>query len=417
MFILEFDKFMKKILVIYSCAEFPTRQMTLSHIYCFSKYPNALIYYTNFFFAKVPFYLRFIDFDVIIYHNSLTGTWNMKRFLNNLKTLKKYKFINSKKVALFQDEYFNTDLLCKFINELNINQVFSVAPKTEWPKIYSKINLSKIKITQVLTGYIDEKFVEKVNKFKIKKTIDIGYRTVWNNAFSLGKFGLLKSKIAEVFQKNSPKFKLNTDISCLRKDIITGDEWYKFLAKCKYTIGCESGASLLDADGSINKKINNYLKINPNASFEDVQSNCLKGLDGNLNLKAISPRHFEACITKTCQVLVEGDYNRILKPMVHYIPIKKDFSNINKILNDIKIDKLRTRITDAAYKDIIISNNYTYNKFINVVLNPSLFDKKLYLNNYTEFMLKLVNSIQEFYTWCLAFFYAILTKLYFRILK
>ena len=41
---------------------------------------------------------------------------------------------------------------------------------------------------------------------------------------------------------------------------------------------------------------------------------------------AISPRHLEAVVTKTAQVLVEGSYSGVLEPERHYIPVRRDFS-------------------------------------------------------------------------------------------
>ena len=39
----------------------------------------------------------------------------------------------------------------------------------------------------------------------------------------------------------------------------------------------------------------------------------------------MSPRVFEAAAVRSCQILFEGRYSGILEPMVHYIPLKKDF--------------------------------------------------------------------------------------------
>ena len=47
-----------------------------------------------------------------------------------------------------------------------------------------------------------------------------------------------------------------------------------------------------------------------------------------MSRKALSSRHFEAIGTKTCQVLLEGSYNGILVPEVHYVGVKKDLTAI-----------------------------------------------------------------------------------------
>ena len=91
-----------------------------------------------------------------------------------------------------------------------------------------------------------------------------------------------------------------------------------------------------------------------------------------LQLFAISPRHLEACATKTCQVLVEGSYNGILTAGEHFIELKKDFSNIHLVLDKIKEDKQREHIVNRAYKDIVQSGKYSYNNFVKDVMDVTL---------------------------------------------
>ena len=162
------------------------------------------------------------------------------------------------------------------------------------------------------------------------------------------------------------------DISNRHEDTFLGDEWYKFLLRCKYTIGVEGGASILDKDGKIRTKTHEYLYNHPNASFEEIEAACFPNLDGYLKFSPISPRHLEACVTKTCQVLVEGDYNGILEAGKHYIELKRDFSNIDQVLSILKKDNLRQDIINRAYEDIVESGKYTYQVFVNFILEKSL---------------------------------------------
>jgi len=74
-------------------------------------------------------------------------------------------------------------------------------------------------------------------------------------------------------------------------------------------------------------------------------------------------------MTKTCQILVEGEYNGILKPYRHYIPIKKDFSDIDEALIMLKDKKYCQNMIDTAYEEIVQSGNYTYRKFVKQVID------------------------------------------------
>jgi hypothetical protein len=134
----------------------------------------------------------------------------------------------------------------------------------------------------------------------------------------------------------------------------------------------EGGSTIIDPQGSIWKKGKEFEKQYPNASYEDFEKNCFKGMDGNLNLVAISPRHLEACATKTCQVLIEGSYNGILEAGKHYIEVKSDFSNMDEVFMKMKDEDLRKRLTEQAYKDVVLSGKYSYKSYTQFVIGNSL---------------------------------------------
>ena len=78
----------------------------------------------------------------------------------------------------------------------------------------------------------------------------------------------------------------------------------------------------------------------------------------------MSPRHFEAAATKTLQIMFEGNYSNIFIKDVHYLSLKKDFSNLEEIIDKLKDKDLRKKITDKAFKDIILNEKYSYTTFI-----------------------------------------------------
>ena len=114
-----------------------------------------------------------------------------------------------------------------------------------------------------------------------------------------------------------------------------------------------------------------YLAEHPDASFEEVEAACFPGEDGKLQLFAISPRHLEACATRTCQVLVEGEYSGVLRAGEHYIPIAKDLSNVEEVLDIVQSDSERERITANAYRDVVASGDYTYRGLVEKVEGES----------------------------------------------
>ena len=70
--------------------------------------------------------------------------------------------------------------------------------------------------------------------------------------------------------------------------------------------------------------------------------------------------------------LVEGEYNGILVPGKHYIELKRDFSNIEEVLDIVKKDELREEIVQNAWNDIVASGKYTYRVLVDDVINNSL---------------------------------------------
>lgn len=365
-----------KVLVLYyHNLGYPLRETNKDMLYCFRQFSDKYVYYVNVAFT-IPAWITNISYDLIIFHDLLLCKRSLPRrfmqFVGRAGILKKLK---GYKIAIVQDEFTQTDILNEFLHDFGVQHVFSCAEPAEWPKIYPLLINSKVKFNTVLTGYINDKKLEVIDsiaKNVNKRSIDIGYRANYSQRYSLGSHGLLKGRIADVFREKAGNTDLHLDVSTNPEDSILGNDWYRFLLKSKYTLGVESGASLLDHDGEIERKVKKYLISHPGAAYNDVEENCFKGVDGNLKLFATGPRHFEAVMTRTCQILIEGDYNGIFKPWVHYIPLRRDFSNIDEVLILIKEDSKRSEIVEKAYSDIVLSANYTYRAFISTIFKQSL---------------------------------------------
>jgi len=360
-----------KILIIYYLRPRHKRKTTDHHLYSFSRYSDASCFYVNIVYGT-PAFLRHINFDLVLYHYSFLGLkyygeeWFESLLQKNpvLKDLKGYR------AAMPQDDYVNSAVLCKFFREYEIRTVFTCVSKSEWEFVYPRAESGLQHYVTVLTGYIDENLLpliaarRKEHKFR---PIDVGYRAR-KMPYWLGKHGLIKWQITEQFRLAAAHSNLNFDISNDLKDVFADESWYEFLGKCRVVLGCEGGASLLDRDGEIAKKVDAYVKEFPSASYQEVEQTCFPGKDGNLNLFVISPRHFEASITGTCQALVEGEYSGILNAGEHYIEIKKDWSNLPDVVKAIQDREYCAQIAANAFRDIVESGKYTYRSFVNLVL-------------------------------------------------
>ena len=53
-----------------------------------------------------------------------------------------------------------------------------------------------------------------------------------------------------------------------------------------------------------------------------------------------------------------------MQPYVHYIPMKKDFTNFDEVISSFSDSRLRQEITERAYADLIADPTYSYESFI-----------------------------------------------------
>ena len=358
------------------------RVATYDHLYCFERHlPQHRVFYLNVEHKDVPDYARQVAFDIIIFHDLFfCGRWGgpelFSRLCDRIEFLRDSPAI---KIAVPQDEFISADLLCDFINSYDVKAVFSVAPASEWPKIYRLVDRERVRFYGVLTGYLEEQTLRKIDALRSARAdardVAIGYRAggrSWRQASWLGRHGVLKIEIGDRVDAYARKIGIRTDISSRPEDVFMGDAWYEFLLRCKYTIGLEGGASILDWDGTLRTRTLDYVEKHPNASLEEIEAQCFPGLDGTFALFALSPRHLEACATGTCQVLVEGAYNGVLQPWIHYLPLKRDFSNLAEIMLLVKQDSHRAEIVDRTYRDIVQSGKYSYRAFAESVLSETV---------------------------------------------
>ena len=361
------EKKLLNALVVHYEVEKIDRATISEHLNSFDKYLDGEVTYVNAFYG-IPHFLSLFKFDVIIFHYTfLSQKWNggykFRKLLNKCEILKE---ISGYKIAMPQDEYVHSDLICDFVKEFKIDSLYTCFYEKDYEKVYPVSKTGNLHLETNLTGYVDSDALKKVASFykpHKNREVDIGYRAR-KLPFWLGAHGTIKWRLTEIFTDACSKRNLNIDLSNDERKVFLGDSWYEFLSNSRVVLGCEGGASLLDVDGSIRARVDKFVKMNPGASFLEVEKNCFPGLDGNISLFAISPRHFEAAMTKTTQVLVEGSYHGIFKANVHYIELKKDFSNIEEVLDKVEDVAYCEKIAENAYREIVLSEKFSYLSFI-----------------------------------------------------
>ncbi|MCH9689654.1 MAG: hypothetical protein K0U24_07270 [Gammaproteobacteria bacterium] len=335
----------------------------VDHIEAFENYSEHTIWlYSN--LGDFSKKLDLNKFDGIIIHYSLFVL--SRRYLTRAakKQLRDYKGL---KTIFIQDEYRQINHMVDELAYLGIDVLFTCFPESEFDNIYSPKQLSQVSKHNNLTGYVPKRLTEYTNQPPISgRSVHVGYRGR-KLAYWYGALGCEKWEIAEKWHQYVSKNKLNTDISCQESERIYGDAWIQFLSSCKTTLGVESGASVMDFTGKLEKKVELYQFLRPSASFKQVQEKYFLNQENLHNLNQISPRCFEAIALKTVLVLYEGDYSGILIPGRHYIALKKDYSNIKDVLALIQDDAYLQNMADTAYEEIALNPLYSYQVFIQKV--------------------------------------------------
>jgi len=149
-----------------------------------------------------------------------------------------------------------------------------------------------------------------------------------------------------------------------RKIRLPRAKYIKFLNSIRGTIGAESGTYYLEKTDKTQKKVETFLSRYPKATFEEVYDRFFRDYSNPVNGKAISSRHFEPIGTKTYQILLEGRYNDILEPDVHYISLKRDYSNVDGVMERFRDKDLVRKITDEYTMD-----SHTYEHRVRDVWN------------------------------------------------
>lgn len=306
-------------------------------------------------------YLSINDFDIAILHYSLRTS--LKGHISNTLTdvLSEFRGL---KIGFIQDEYEGIENTRTVMDKINFDIIYSTIPQKFINKVYPKYRYPNTDFIHTLTGYVPEN--SDMESFALpseERNILIGYRGRKLPPI-YGDLGQEKYNIGEHMKKICIKKGLSVDIENDAEKRIYGLDWYKFLGSCSATLGTESGANIFDFNGNIKDQIDKIQIKEKKIKYKEIHHKILKPYEGKIKMNQISPKIFEAIRLKTVLVLFEGKYSGIIKPNIHFIPLKKDFSNANEVLNKLKNKDWIEKLVNKAYKDIILSNKYSYKAFI-----------------------------------------------------
>jgi hypothetical protein len=304
-----------------------------------------------------------LDFKAVILHYCVFGMGDYRlseEWLDYLDHTRAYK------IAFFQDECTRCQRRFRFLDDHAIDCVYTCLEPSEFPKVYGRYT-NVPKLVSNVPGYVSSELPaigRRFTKPDERRTVDVGYRGRPLPAY-LGRGAMEKHEIGVRFGELAADSGLTLDIATGEGDRLYGDGWYRFMANCRCVLGVESGVSAFDLEDEV---FGEWLERSANGQdlgLDDLAS--LPRWEDVVYYRTISPRHFEAAALRVCQVLFEGRYSGALEPMVHYIPLAKDFSNLDEVLSLIRDPAVREGLTENAHRDLIASGEWSYGRMIRSV--------------------------------------------------
>jgi hypothetical protein len=347
-----------RVLLLY-LAERPSalRMTTHQHLRALERLPSPSQVLTYNAASGAPAWLRRLNFDAVVLHTTFLCIRWYNRFPELRRSVEWLADIDAAKVAFPQDDYERGHLLDDWLDELGVTAVCTPLPGHA-SELYPRLSRTAA-FYHALTGYLDKPATARFAALAPagpERALNIAYRAR-RLPYWIGSHGQLKHLIGEAVLDAAPKHGLACDISTRPQETILGQAWLDFMASARATIGAESGSSVLDGRGAIRRKIESLLDERPDLSFEEVAEQMPPGWD-DYRFFALSPRHFEAVATKTAQILVEGQYSGVLEPERHYLPVRRDFSDLDEVLERARDRNLLAQVAEQAYEDIYERGDY-----------------------------------------------------------
>lgn len=217
---------------------------------------------------------------------------------------------------------------------------------------------------------------------------DISFKTILSNFLNVNLFITHTKKSIPIFKKQGIKSKIIWNVFTLQRDI----EYINFYRNQKKTIdiGFRSNITLKLNNTNLKERIerNKFYKILLNLKNFNKDIKCAEDsryfLYGDKYSKWISscsliafneslwetlgPKYFESIVNGSVIIAPKSKFEGLLKPNIHYLAIKNDFSDLDlQINNFLNNYKLRRKILNNSL-DLYLKNNLEIQFYDNIKL-------------------------------------------------
>ena len=289
-----------------------------------------------------------------------------------LEALKRFRGV---RLLAVQDEYDHTNVLRGAIQDLQFDVVFTCVPLEGREYVYPAALFPNTTFVTVLTGYVPAELKQRRRRSVplAERPITIGYRGR-SLPVRYGRLGFEKFEIGRGMRDVCEARGIANDIDMSEEGRIYGEAWYEFLGSCRATLGSESGSNCFDFDGSLAARYQELKATNGREPSYLEFRQYTDPLEGMVEMGQISPRVFEAAALGTPMVMFTGRYSDIVSPGEHFIELRKDFSNIDSVLQQLQDIRSLEAMAGRAHDHLITSGNYDYSRFVETV--DAIIDRK-----------------------------------------
>ena len=177
-----------------------------------------------------------------------------------------------------------------------------------------------------------------------------------------------KIELADAFAKRLSRNNLRHNMSTREKDRIYGRAWVDFLRNCRAIFGMESDIHYVDPHGYVHHWYDTIEKLSGKKDWngKDALHNSFfheHAYPAPAPFAVIPPRVFETIAVRSANVLLEGNYSDVVQPWRHYIPLKKDLSNVEDVMRALRDEALLIDIISVSFAEIAQNRKYTYEGF------------------------------------------------------
>lgn len=276
---------------------------------------------------------------IVLLHSTFSNTQELHRMLFLAVAASRLP-----KIFFIGNEYKSMPEKMRFCRRLGIDMLISQSNLPDVLALYEQALGCRV-ASVPNTGFDPAVFFPTVPL--AERCIDIGYRA-YEAPWYLGNNE--KIEIADYFLRNASSLGLVTDISLDAAKRFDTSGYAAFLNRCRGHIGTEAGGDYFELNGETRSKFMAYMSVHPKASWSELKKLFFEGYGPSVPMRIISGRQVEAAACKTAQIMFDGRYSGYFRANEHFIALRKDFSNIDEVMQKFSDNSYCRRIVDSAYE-------------------------------------------------------------------